>query len=68
MDKFKELVEEMETAKIEADKFFINDNMQAGKRYFASLMRINAKCKSAREELSDARKNVREQRNGVKEV
>lgn len=68
MDKFKELVEEMEIAKVEADKFFVNDNMQAGKRYFASLMRIQAKGKVAREELSTARQLIREQRNGVKEV
>ena len=65
MDKFKELAEEMKVAEMEAEKFFINENMQAGKRYFASLMRIQSKCKAAREELSTERKTIRDKRNGV---
>lgn len=68
MDKFKELKEEVAIAEVEAEKFYINENLQAGKRFFASLMRIQAKCKAAREELSTERKQVREKRNGVKEV
>ena len=47
---------------------YIQENMQAGKRYFASLMEIQRKCKAAREELSVERKTVREKRNGIKEM
>ena len=68
MEKFRELKQEMEIAEVEAEKFFINENMQAGKRYFASLMEIQRKCKAAREELSVERKTVREKRNGIKEM
>ena len=62
MEKFKELEQEFEQAKIEADKFYINENMQAGKRFFASLMDIQRKCKIAREELSEKRCQIRKQR------
>lgn len=66
MKKFIELQEEFEQAKIEADKFYVNENMQAGKRYFASLMTIQRKCKIAREELSERRQQIRKKRqNGV---
>lgn len=68
MNKFQELKKEMAIAEVEAEKFFINENMQAGKRYFASLMRVQAKCKAAREELSVSRKTVRDKRNGVQKV
>lgn len=64
MDKFKNLIEELDVAKVEADKFFLNENMQAGKRYFASLMNITKKCKAARVELSAARAKIRKERNG----
>ena len=62
MEKFKELEKEFEQAKIEADKFYVNDNMQAGKRFFACLMDIQRKCKGAREELSERRQEIRKQR------
>lgn len=62
MKKFNELAEEMEVAKVEGDKFYVNDNMQAGKRFFASLMSVERKCKAAREELSEARRDLREER------
>lgn len=68
MNKFQELKEEVAMAEVEAEKFFINENMQAGKRYFASLMRIQAKCKDARKELSESRKTVRDKRNGLQKV
>lgn len=62
MNNFKELKAEVDKATIEADKFYTNENMQAGKRFFASLMRIERKCKAAREELSTTRKTIRESR------
>lgn len=62
MDKFISLKEEMEQATIEADNFYVNENMQAAKRLFASLMSTERKCKEAREELSAARKIIRERR------
>ena len=62
MEKFKILVNEVEASTIEADKFYIDHNMQAGKRLFTCLMNIERKCKIAREELSEERKKVREQR------
>jgi len=62
MEEFKQLVEEVELAKTYADKFYIKENMLAGKRYFASLMNIQRMCKSARIELSAQRKIVREKR------
>lgn len=62
MNNFKELKAEVEKATIEADKFYVNENMQAGKRLFASLMNIERKCKAAREELSVTRKTIRESR------
>lgn len=68
MNNFKELKFEVEKATIEADKFYVNENMQAGKRLFASLMAIERKCKAAREELSATRKVIRTsrgQQNGV---
>lgn len=71
MDNFIDLKEEVKKATAEADKFYINENMQAAKRLFASLMSIERKCKSAREELSEARKTIRERRekqNAVKKM
>ena len=62
MEELQALVEEMEIAKLEGDKFYINENLQAGKRYFASLMNIERKCKAARVSLSKARAEVRERR------
>ncbi len=62
MENFKDLKAEVEIASTNADKFYIDDNMQAGKRLFASLMAIERKCKSAREELSISRQKIREQR------
>lgn len=62
MKKFKELVDEVNYAAVQADKFYVADNMQAARRLFASLMTIDKKCKIAREELSAARKIVRERR------
>lgn len=62
MEKFKELVAEMEISKIEADKLYIKDNMEAGKRLFESLMSIQRKCKAARVELSQKRKEIRASR------
>lgn len=62
MEKFKELIAETENATLQADKFYVDENMQAGKRLFESLMNIERKCKTAREELSVARKIIREQR------
>lgn len=62
MRKFKELEKLIEETKIEADKFFIHDNMQAGKRYFAMLMDIQRRCKDARIELSTRRAEIRKQR------
>ena len=62
MEQFKGLVAEVNKAALEADKFYIDENMQAGKRYFASLMEIERKCKLAREELSENRKIIRERR------
>ena len=62
MKKFKELLNEVEIAKKEADNFFVNENMQAAKRFFASLMKIENKGKKARKELSAARKIIRESR------
>ncbi len=62
MEKFKDLVNEVQVASANADKFYIDDNMQAGKRFFASLMSIERKCKIAREELSIARQKIRESR------
>ena len=62
MENFKNLKEEFDTASANADKFYIDENMQAGKRLFASLMKIERKCKEAREELSSTRKKIREQR------
>jgi len=63
MEKFKELVDEVNRAAIEADKFYVNENMQAGKRFYSSLMNISRLCKAAREELSISRKEVRIKRN-----
>ena len=62
MEKFKNLKEEFDTASANADKFYIDENMQAGKRLFSSLMKIERKCKEARDELSVTRKKIREQR------
>ena len=62
MEQFKVLVAEVNNAALEADKFYIDENMQAGKRFFASLMEIERKCKIAREELSEKRKIIRERR------
>ena len=62
MEQFRGLVAEVNKAAMEADKFFIDENMQAGKRYFASLMEIERKCKAARGELSKTRKVIRERR------
>lgn len=69
MESFKSLVDKVDRAKSEADKFYVNENMQAGKRYFALLMGIQKDCKLAREELSVRRKTIREQRaDGTKKV
>lgn len=62
MENFKNLKEEFDIASTNADKFYIDENMQAGKRLFASLMEIDRKNKLAREELSSKRKEIREQR------
>ena len=62
MDSFKKMVTLVEAAKIEADKFYITENMQAGKRYFSLLMEISRQCKSAREDLSEERKRIRKER------
>ncbi len=62
MKQYKELVAEVDVASTNADKFYVDSNMQAGKRLFASLMEIERKCKSAREELSIARKKIRDER------
>lgn len=67
MKSFKEMSDLVEMAKVEADKFYVNENMQAGSRYFQLLMEISRKCKEAREDLSVERKKVRETRKMLKE-
>ena len=62
MKEFNSLVAKVNEAAKEADKFYVDENMQAGKRFFALLMETERQCKVAREELSKARKIVRERR------
>ena len=66
MEKFKELVAELEVAKVEADKTYVNANMQAAKRLFASLMRVEVKGKIARKELSAFRNKIQDQKDQKK--
>lgn len=62
MKEFNNLVAEVNKAAKEADKFYLQENMQAAKRLFALLMAIGRQCKVAREELSQSRKEIREKR------
>lgn len=65
MERFEALIEKIDKTKEDADKFYTDDNLQAGKRLFAALMDISRSCKDAREELSERRKIIRNER-GIK--
>lgn len=67
MNAFKEMADLVDMAKVEADKFYVNENMQAGSRYFQMLMEISRKCKEAREHLSAERKRIKQERKIMKE-
>lgn len=62
MEEFKKLVELVDQAKTEADKVYINENMAAGKRFYALLMEISRQAKRSREELKPFRAGVSEKR------
>lgn len=62
MEAYKKLRTDIMNAGDDADKFYVNENMQAGKRLFSKLMNIERQCKEARVELSNTRKIIRERR------
>ena len=63
---FEELLLEIESAKIDHDKLFVKENLQAGRRYYANLVNVTKLAKKCREQLSVKRAEIRKKRNIVR--
>jgi hypothetical protein len=63
---FEQLVAEIEKAKIDHDKLFVKENLQAGRRYYACLVNTTKIAKKCREQLSAKRAEIRKKRNIVR--
>ena len=63
---YDQLLQEVEKTKVDHDKLFIKENLQAGRRYYASLVKISKLAKACREELSVKRAKIRKKRNIIR--